>query len=92
MQINGTHQVHGTQAPNAPHFNRRPQQASAGTSAQQVDQVDISPAAMAASESAGSQDVRQDVVSRVRAEIANGTYETPEKLDVAVDRLFDAIR
>jgi hypothetical protein len=33
--------------------------------------------------------VRDEVVDRVRGEIADGTYDTPEKLDVAVDRLLE---
>lgn len=32
--------------------------------------------------------IRQDVVDRVRAEIAAGTYDTPEKLDAAVNELL----
>ena len=36
-------------------------------------------------------DVRMDLVMRVRSEIARGMYETPEKLDVAVGRMFDEI-
>jgi negative regulator of flagellin synthesis FlgM len=33
--------------------------------------------------------VRADLVASVRKQIENGTYETPEKLDVAVNRLMD---
>ena len=36
-------------------------------------------------------DVRMDLVMRVRSESARGTYETPDKLDAAVGRLFDEI-
>jgi anti-sigma28 factor (negative regulator of flagellin synthesis) len=32
-------------------------------------------------------DVRQDLVARVRQEIEAGTYDTPDKLEAAVDRL-----
>ena len=35
--------------------------------------------------------VRQELVNRIRAQIAAGTYETPQKLDAAVDRLLDEI-
>ena len=79
MQINGTHQVHGTQAPNAPHFNQRPSQASASKAAQPVDQLDISPAAIAASETTGSDGIRSDLVARLKAQIADGTYESPRQ-------------
>ena len=33
-------------------------------------------------------DVRQDRVDELRAEIEAGAYETPEKLDIATDRLL----
>jgi negative regulator of flagellin synthesis FlgM len=87
MQINGAHQIHGTQALNGPHFNHRPQQAAGSQSAQPVDQIDISPAALQASQDGG--DVRADLVAQLKAEIAGGTYETPQKLDIALDRLLD---
>ncbi len=33
--------------------------------------------------------IREDVVSRVREEIENGTYETRERIDVTIDRLLE---
>ncbi|WP_425398209.1 flagellar biosynthesis anti-sigma factor FlgM [Aeoliella sp.] len=91
MQINGTHQIHGTQALNGPHFNNRPQQATSAGSAQPVDQLDLSPAALAASESTTGDGIRADLVAQLRQEIASGTYETADKLETAVDRLFDSM-
>lgn len=35
--------------------------------------------------------VRQDLVDRVKAEIAAGVYETPEKLQIAAERLIEEI-
>lgn len=32
--------------------------------------------------------IRTDLVARVRREIADGTYDTPEKFDLALDRLL----
>jgi hypothetical protein len=32
-------------------------------------------------------DIRHDLVARVRREIQAGTYDTPEKLQAALDRL-----
>lgn len=32
--------------------------------------------------------IRRELVERVRREIAAGTYETPEKWEAALDRLF----
>ncbi|HVT91103.1 MAG TPA: flagellar biosynthesis anti-sigma factor FlgM [Tepidisphaeraceae bacterium] len=34
-------------------------------------------------------DIRTDKVAEIRAQIEAGTYETPDKLDVAADRLLD---
>jgi len=53
--------------------------------------VTISPAAEAAIQATETAGIRQDVVNRVRAEIAAGTYETSAKLDVALDRLLDEV-
>lgn len=35
--------------------------------------------------------IRTELVQRVRQEIAAGTYDTPEKWDAALDRLFDRL-
>lgn len=32
--------------------------------------------------------VRQDLINRIRTQIAEGTYETPEKLDQAIDEML----
>ena len=36
-------------------------------------------------------DIRMELVQRVRREIAEGTYDTPEKMQVALDRLLDRL-
>lgn len=56
---------------------------------EQGDTVEISPRARLASLISQVPEVRSDLVARVRAEIDAGTYETPEKLDIAVERLLD---
>lgn len=33
--------------------------------------------------------VREELVREIKAEIAMGTYETPEKLDIAIQRMLD---
>ena len=35
-------------------------------------------------------DIRLDLVNRVRAEIAAGTYYTDEKFEIALSRMFDS--
>ncbi len=36
-------------------------------------------------------DIRADRVADIRAQIASGQYETSEKLNVAVSRMFDEL-
>jgi hypothetical protein len=36
-------------------------------------------------------EIRADLVERVRREIAAGTYETPEKWDIALQRLLERL-
>lgn len=35
--------------------------------------------------------IRTELVERVRREIADGTYDTPEKWDIALERLFQRL-
>ena len=53
-----------------------------------TDKVELSRAATFISQLLGKNEVRQDLVDRVRGEIAAGTYETPDKIDAAVDELL----
>ena len=46
---------------------------------------------VSASDMAAAGDVRMDRVRAIRAAIADGSYETAEKLDIALDRLLDSI-
>jgi negative regulator of flagellin synthesis FlgM len=91
MHIHGTTHVHGPQGINAPHFTQRGQATSQPTAGGAVDRVDISAAAEAAARAAEAGEVRQDLVNSIRTQIANGTYETPGKLDAALNRLLDEI-
>jgi hypothetical protein len=38
-----------------------------------------------------TEEFRPDLVERVRREIAAGTYDTPEKMEAALDRLLDRL-
>ena len=89
MQVHGPSQVHGPQGINAPHFTQRTSASQAASTAGAVDRLDISPAAQAASQAAESGGVRSELVNLIRGQITNGTYDTPEKMEVAMERLFD---
>jgi anti-sigma28 factor (negative regulator of flagellin synthesis) len=53
------------------------------------DSVSLSVDAVRAADATA--DIRFDRVNAIRAAIADGTYETPEKLDIALDRLLDRL-
>src|SRR5262249_50690140 len=44
-----------------------------------------------ATSAASDGDVRHDLVARVRREIEAGTYDTPERLEAALRRLFECL-
>jgi negative regulator of flagellin synthesis FlgM len=53
------------------------------------DAVTLSTDAVRAAE--GVSDIRMDKVAAIKAAIADGSYETPEKLDIALDRLLERL-
>jgi negative regulator of flagellin synthesis FlgM len=86
MHIYGANSLHGAQPLQGPHWNR-PAAPTQGTQA--ADQVDISAAAEAAMSAAEGGDFRADLVARIRNEIAAGTYESPDKVAVAIESMLD---
>lgn len=91
MQVNGPSHLHGAHGINGPHYNRNNTPQAGKTAGAPSDQLDISPAALEAIEAQERGEIRADLVARVRQQIADGTYETPEKLDAALDSLLDEI-
>jgi negative regulator of flagellin synthesis FlgM len=89
MHIHGPSQVHGPHGINAPHFTHRTPGSEAPASGQPVDRVEISPAAEAAIKASEAGGVRHDLVNLIRSQIAAGTYDTPEKMNIAMERLLD---
>ncbi|NQU20704.1 MAG: flagellar biosynthesis anti-sigma factor FlgM [Candidatus Nealsonbacteria bacterium] len=91
MHIYGPAHLHGPQQVGPPH-STRPSEPVARPDATPInDEVDISQEARLVEQTHQIPDVRQDRVDSIRSQLAAGTYETAEKLDVAVDRLLDEI-
>ena len=90
MQIYGPSQVHSPQPTPAPHHKPAANPAAPKPAAQ-TDRVDISEAAQRAAQIQEIPDIRADKVAAAKAAIAEGTYETDAKLNVALDRLLDEI-
>lgn len=89
MNISGAYRVHGPQAMQGPHYPRPTTPSQSSSTPQGADRVDISAAASEAAGASEATDIRSDLVARVRSEIAAGTYETPQRIDAALERLLD---
>ncbi len=96
MRIQGPVNVHGAQPINGPHQIESAKSAEETTATSQADQLDISQEAELASKVAELSgqiqdipDVRADRIASIREAIEQGTYETEDKLDIALDRFID---
>ncbi len=95
MQISGNFSISGVDATRA---NARASAISAAHAetksslSMPVDQLDLSPEAMALSSSDSVTEVfRADKVASMREAIANGSYDTDEKLNAALEILLDRL-
>jgi negative regulator of flagellin synthesis FlgM len=89
MQIYGPTHLHGAQAINAPHGIRSTKPSDRAQSASFSDSLEISDAGRIAEQMSQIPDIRQDRVNEIRAQIAAGTYETDQKMSVALDNLMN---
>ena len=85
--------IHGIQPPIAPRPVEPTSQIQAGNEKVQPagisDVVEISDIAKLAAKIQELPEVRTELVQQVRDELAAGSYETPEKLEIAIDRLME---
>jgi len=91
MQIYGPSQLHGPQTISAPHAARTNAAPCVSSSFSTSDELQISDAGRLVEQAKQLPDVRFDRVESLRAQIAAGTYETADKLNVALDRLLNEI-
>jgi negative regulator of flagellin synthesis FlgM len=67
------------------------QAAVSKSSVEESDTVEFSELATLRSKYDQMPEIRSELVSQLRSEIANGTYETDDKLDQAVDNLLEDV-
>ena len=91
MRIYGPAHLHGAQPISTPHGVRSAQSTTPTQAAPIHDELSLSSTAQMIDMVRQAPDIRQDRVAAIRAQIANGTYETSDKLDVAISRLLDEI-
>jgi negative regulator of flagellin synthesis FlgM len=91
MQVYGPAHLHGPQSPSAPHAARINQAPSSSPSGSIQDELQISDAGRLMEQAGAMPDIRWDRVNQLRAQIAQGTYETDDKMQVALGKLLDEI-
>lgn len=91
MQVYGPAHLHGAQPINSPHTSRASGPSAAYSSGTIQDELDISEAGRLVDNVRNMPEMRMDRIREIRAEIASGTYETDEKLEIAFGRLLDEI-
>jgi negative regulator of flagellin synthesis FlgM len=91
MQIYGPAHVHGPQGIAAPHANRPAPAAGGSRGIDTTDTLELSSAGLYAEQLNDIPEMRMDRVNAIRQQIANGTYETDDKLDAALDRMLDEL-
>lgn len=74
-----------------PSVAERAKAASVRTRPERSDSVEISEEARLMSRLRAMPEVRQDLIDRVRRELAMGTYETEDKIDGLLDRVIEDI-
>ena len=88
-------EIHGVQAGMGPKpiesASATPGNPVSRTPAEICDVVEISTVARLASEIQDLPEIRADLVQRVKEEIAAGNYETPKRVEIAVERLMDEL-
>ena len=91
MQIYGPSSAHGPHSVNHTHLDRTREPQTNHRLEVPSDEVEISDMAQVLESLSTIPDVRQERIDAVREAIANGTYETDEKLNAALERLLDEI-
>lgn len=91
MNIQGTGGVQGAQ-PIPPRRNAYTEPVQPTRQPAKTDRAEISEHARLLQKLSETSDVRQEKVDSVRQQIEAGTYETDDKLRVAVERLLEDLR
>lgn len=97
MQINGLQQTSAAQSVSRPQASKAagPVQSAPAVNSPGADELDLSAeaqqisSAQSTNATQGSEGIRTEKVASIRQAIADGSYETPEKMSAALDKLLD---
>ncbi len=92
MQVYGPAHLHAASGINAPHNNRLNSVApSSPRGIDTKDTLELSSEGMFVEQTKNLPEMRMDRIASIRAQIANGTYETSDKLDMALENMLDEL-
>ncbi len=91
MEINGLSNVGGSQPIRSIQKLDGPAASQSTQALHGADQIEISAEADMISRANEVNDIRAERVDSIRQQIAAGTYDTDEKLEIAIGRLFDQL-
>ena len=91
MEVNSAASVGGAQPINPVQNVSEAAKPTEATSVSPQDTVEISSAGRMLETLSQSPEIRPERLAQIKAEIEAGTYETPEKLDAALEKLLDEI-
>lgn len=92
MEVNGLGSIHKTSftKPLRPVADARPEQVPLASTLSPKDTVEIGKAGRAKA-AAPQPSLRADRLARIKASIEDGSYDTPERLEAALDRMFSTL-
>lgn len=88
MEVNGLGSIHGAYPVRS---TQQPAEAASPSSLSPQDELEISSVGKMLQDMNGPSDVRAERLAQIKAAIDDGTYETSDKLQIALDRLLDDI-
>lgn len=91
MEVSGPGPLNGPLPINRPPASQPTEPTSKTGPVTPKDEVEISAVGRSLGEANDTSDVRKARLEQIKAAIDNGTYETQEKFDIAMNRLLESI-
>src|SRR5690349_10428314 len=91
MEVRGLSSARPAMPISRPETTSRPAEAAPAGPTSPKDEVEISAVSKMLDDASRTPGVREQRLAQIKAAIEAGTYETPEKLEIALDRMLDQL-
>lgn len=91
MEVNSIGPISSSQPVRPVAQSATPAPAAEARPASPTDELELTSVNPAASEVDLQSEFQTQRIAQIQQQIADGTYETPEKLDIAVDRMLESL-